>query len=91
MTPSRLVSELTELYSTGNVFIVQAWKVLGRPEGMSLDDFKAVVVAAWRQRLITLARCDMPEALDNAQGSNSAQSETQWYGATFHFVRAQPW
>lgn len=91
MTPNRLVAELTELYGTGNVFIVQAWKVLARPEGMSLDDFKALVVVAWRSRLLTLTRCDMPEALDNAQGSNSTQSEIQWYGAVFHFVRAQPW
>ncbi len=68
------------------VFVADLWKQHGA--GLSLADFKALVVRAWREHRITLTRCDLTEAYD---AQLQAESEVRYYSATFHFVQAQSW
>ncbi len=51
--------------------------------GPNLDAFKSRLIEANRGRLLTLARADMPGAMDRAK---VAASEISYLNSTFHFV-----
>ena len=73
-------------FGADRVFVSAVWKQLGADRdamGPSLDDFKRRLLAANRKLEITLARADMPGAMDR---SAVAASEIAHLNATFHFV-----
>ncbi len=74
------------VFGDRKVFISAAWDALrARPpwSGMSLEDFKARLLAAHRSGAIALARADLVAAMDP---SLVAASETRADGASFHFI-----
>jgi hypothetical protein len=67
-------------------FIGSVWERMRghNPVGdMSLEDFKAQLVAAHRQRLLRITRADLVGAMDPAEVQ---RSEARFQDATFHFV-----
>jgi hypothetical protein len=67
-------------------FIGSVWERMRghNPVGdMSLEDFKAQLVAAHRQRLLRITRADLVGAMDPAEVQ---RSEARYQDATFHFV-----
>lgn len=64
------------------VWIHAAWAV-GRFD-MALIEFKRMLLAANRARLLDLSRCDMPEAFDPYDVRHSGVSDR---GAEFNFIR----
>lgn len=82
---------LTEIGDEGRfgqekVFVSALWHELahrGPPARLSLDHFKQWLVAANRNRWLTLARADVVGAMDPTK---VRESEIQDRGATFHFV-----
>jgi hypothetical protein len=82
---------LTEIGDEGRfgdekVFVSVLWNELahrGTPADLSLDHFKQWLVAANRNRWLTLARADVVGAMDPKK---VRESEIQDRGATFHFV-----
>ena len=73
-------------FGADRVFISALWKQLGEQRdalGPNLDAFKARLLDANRARLLTLARADMPGAMDRAK---VAASEISYLNSTFHFV-----
>jgi len=78
------------VFGDRKVFISSVWQVLrAQPAwtALALDDFKAQLVAAHRDRQLVLARADLVAAMDPAL---VAASETQTDGATFHFIVREP-
>lgn len=78
------------VFGDRKVFISSVWQVLrAHPPwtALPLDDFKARLVAAHRNRELVLARADLVAAMDPAL---VAASETQTDGATFHFIVREP-
>ncbi len=68
------------------VFVSALWKQLGADRdtlGPNLDAFKSRLLDANRACLLTLARADMPGAMDRA---TVAASEISYLNSTFHFV-----
>lgn len=68
------------------IFISALWRAASkdsRLEGMSFEGFKKALLAAHRERLISMARADLVAAMD--EGAVAA-SEFEADGATFHFV-----
>ncbi len=73
-------------FGADRVFISAIWKQLGADRaalGPTLDDFKARLLDANRALALTLARADMPGAMDRAK---VAASEVSCLNSTFHFV-----
>lgn len=73
-------------FGADRVYVSALWKQLGtaRAElGPTFDDFKGRLIAANRSRALTLARADMPGAMDRA---TVAASEIRHLNSTFHFV-----
>ncbi|HKA87997.1 MAG TPA: hypothetical protein VKE22_10040 [Haliangiales bacterium] len=70
-------------FGDNKVFISHVHAALADP-ALDLPAFKARLVDAHRQGLVTLTRADLVEAMDPA---DVAASETRYLGATFHFVR----
>lgn len=73
-------------FGADRVFISALWKQLGEQRdalGPNLDAFKARLLDANRARLLTLARADMPGAMNRA---TVAASEIAYLNSTFHFV-----
>jgi CheY-like chemotaxis protein len=68
------------------IFISAMWRAASRDPrmaGLSFYQFKQALVAAHRERMLTLARADFVAAMDNAA---VVASETAADGATFNFV-----
>lgn len=73
-------------FGADRVFISALWKQLGEQRdalGPNLDAFKARLLDANRAHLLTLARADMPGAMDRMK---VAASEIAYLNSTFHFV-----
>ena len=73
-------------FGADRVFISALWKQLGEQRdamGPNLDAFKTRLIEANRGRLLTLARADMPGAMNRA---TVAASEISYLNSTFHFV-----
>jgi hypothetical protein len=78
------------VFGDRKVFISAVWEALrAMPEwaGLELDDLKARLVAAHRNRELVLERADFVAAMDPALVD---ASETGTDGATFHFVLREP-
>lgn len=78
------------VFGDRKVFISSVWQALREQPpwmALALDDFKAQLVAAHRNRELVLARADLVAAMDPAL---VAASETQTDGATFHFIVREP-
>jgi hypothetical protein len=87
LTTVSLAAAIASIHGTEcKVFVADLWRQHGA--GLSLADFKALVVRAWRERLITLTRCDLTEAYG---AQLQAESEIRYLSASFHFVQAQSW
>lgn len=74
------------VFGDHKVFISSVWDaVRSKPAwtSLTLGDFKAALVAAHRERQLTLARADYVSAMDPAL---VAASEAKTDGATFHFI-----
>lgn len=68
------------------VFVSAIWRQLGeetRFPGLTLDGLKDRLIAANRRQQVTLARADMPGAMDQRE---VAASEIRYLNSTFHFV-----
>ncbi len=83
------VKEAAKASTTGHfgedkIFISHVWRTL-RNQVQGLDDrtFKDRLVEANRERLLSLSRADLVEAMDP---TDVADSETRYLGATFHFI-----
>src|SRR5262245_37411619 len=73
-------------YGTSKVFIAAIWRQLqGSPPfaGLTLDDFKRLLVGANRDRELVLARADVVGAMDRTE---VAESEIVDRGASYNFV-----
>jgi hypothetical protein len=73
-------------FGADRVFISALWKQLGAERdamGPTFDDFKARLLEANRALALTLARADMPGAMNRA---TVAASEISYLNSTFHFV-----
>ena len=73
-------------FGSDRVFVSALWKQLGADRdamGPTFDAFKTRLLDANRARLLTLARADMPGAMDRAK---VAASEISYLNSTFHFV-----
>lgn len=73
-------------FGSDRVFISAIWKQLGENRdamGPTFDAFKSRLIEANRGRLLTLARADMPGAMNRA---TVAASEIVYLNSTFHFV-----
>lgn len=73
-------------FGADRVFISALWKQLGENRdtlGPNLDAFKARLLEANRALALTLARADMPGAMNRA---TVAASEISYLNSTFHFV-----
>ena len=73
-------------FGADRVFISALWKQLGENRdamGPTFDAFKSRLIEANRGRLLTLARADMPGAMNRA---TVAASEISYLNSTFHFV-----
>jgi hypothetical protein len=78
------------VFGDRKVFISSVWHALRATPPWSqldLDDFKARLVSAHRQRELELARADLVAAMDPTL---VAASETRTDGATFHFIVREP-
>jgi hypothetical protein len=78
------------VFGDRKVFISSVWHALRAMPPWSqldLDEFKARLVSAHRQRELELARADLVAAMDPTL---VAASETQTDGATFHFIIREP-
>jgi hypothetical protein len=78
------------VFGDRKVFISSVWHALRATPPWSqldLDDFKARLVSAHRQRELELARADFVSAMDPAL---VAASETATDGTTFHFIVREP-
>ncbi len=73
----------TGRFGDNKVFISHVHAALADP-ALDLPAFKARLLDAHRQGLVTLTRADLVEAMDP---TDVAASETRYLGATFHFVR----
>ena len=73
-------------FGADRVFVSALWKQLGADRdtlGPNLDAFKTRLLDANRRLALTLARADMPGAMDRA---TVAASEISYLNSTFHFV-----
>ena len=73
-------------FGSDRVFVSALWKQLGADRdamGPTFDAFKTRLLDANRARLLTLARADMPGAMNRA---TVAASEICHLNSTFHFV-----
>ena len=73
-------------FGADRVFISAVWKQLGAQRdamGPNLDAFKTRLIDANRALRLTLARADMPGAMNRA---TVAASEIACLNSTFHFV-----
>ena len=73
-------------FGSDRVFVSALWKQLGEQRdamGPTFDAFKSRLLDANRARLLTLARADMPGAMDRA---TVEASEIRYLNSTFHFV-----
>lgn len=73
-------------FGSDRVFVSALWKQLGADRaalGPTFDAFKTRLLDANRARLLTLARADMPGAMNRA---TVAASEVSYLNSTFHFV-----
>lgn len=78
------------VFGDRKVFISSVWQALRAMPPWSqldLDEFKARLVSAHRQRQLVLARADLVAAMDPTL---VAASETRTDGATFHFIVREP-
>jgi hypothetical protein len=78
------------VFGDRKVFISSVWHALRATPPWSqldLDEFKARLVSAHRQRELELARADLVAAMDPTL---VAASETRTDGATFHFIVREP-
>lgn len=78
------------VFGERKVFIASVWDSLRRRPPwatLSLDDFKAQLVAAHRDQQLVLARADLVSAMDPAQVT---ASEIHTDNATFHFILREP-
>lgn len=78
------------VFGDRKVFISTVWDTLRATPAwarLELDEFKARLVSAHRQRELELARADFVAAMDPAL---VAASETRTDGATFHFIVREP-
>jgi hypothetical protein len=78
------------VFGDRKVFISSVWAALRATppwSQLALDDFKARLVSAHRQRELELARADLVAAMDPKL---VAASETRTDGATFHFIIREP-
>jgi hypothetical protein len=73
----------TGRFGDNKVFIAHVHAALADP-ALDLPAFKARLVDAHREGLVTLTRADLVEAMDPR---DVAESETRYLGATFHFMR----
>jgi hypothetical protein len=80
---------MAERYGETKVWISDAYEHFRRLHpAVNFERFAAMLVDANQNRLITLARCDMPHALTKADRVKEEQSEIrQGSYATFHWVR----
>jgi hypothetical protein len=83
------VKEAAKASTTGHfgedkVFISHVWRVLqDQVQGLDERAFKDRLVEANRERLLSLSRADLVEAMDP---KDVADSETRYLGASFHFI-----
>jgi hypothetical protein len=83
------VKEAAKASTTGHfgedkVFISHVWRILQRQaQGLDERTFKDRLVEANRERLLSLSRADLVEAMDP---KDVADSETRYLGASFHFI-----
>lgn len=78
------------VFGDRKVFISSVWHALRATppwSQLALDEFKARLVFAHRQRELELARADLVAAMDPVL---VAASETRTDGATFHFIVREP-
>lgn len=78
------------VFGDRKVFISSVWdalRVMPPWSQLALDEFKARLVSAHRQRELELARADFVGAMDPAL---VAASETATDGTTFHFIVREP-
>lgn len=76
----------TGRFGENKVFINNVWRQLhDQPQiaPLGLDGFKAKLVEANHQRLLTLSRADLVQMMDPR---DVRESETNYLGAVFHFV-----
>jgi hypothetical protein len=83
------VKEAAKASTTGHfgedkIFISHVWRILQK-QARGLDEraFKDRLIEANRERLLSLSRADLVEAMDPRDVSDS---ETRYLGATFHFI-----
>ncbi|HEX8434019.1 hypothetical protein [Archangium sp.] len=83
------VKEAAKASTTGHfgedkVFISHVWRILQKQaRGLDERTFKDRLVEANRERLLSLSRADLVEAMDPR---DVAASETRYLGASFHFI-----
>mgnify|MGYP003505294576 FL=1 len=73
-------------FGSDRVFVSALWKQLGADRdamGPTFDAFKSRLLDANRALRLTLARADMPGAMNRA---TVAASEISYLNSTFHFV-----
>jgi len=69
------------------VLIAHVWNhVKDRFEPLDLAGFKEKLLVANRERLLSLSRADLVQALDP---QDVRESETTWMNATFHFLKTR--
>jgi len=76
----------TGRFGDNKVFINHVWRQLRdepRLAGLGLDGFKAKLVEANRERLLTLSRADLVQVMNPA---DVRESEVSYLNAVFHFV-----
>ncbi|QRN97424.1 hypothetical protein JRI60_52270 [Archangium violaceum] len=71
-------------FGEDKIFISHVWRSLrDQLQGLDEKSFKDRLIAANRERFLSLSRADLVEAMDPA---DVADSETRYLGATFHFI-----
>jgi hypothetical protein len=76
-------------FGGNKVFVAAVWRASQREPGfprLALPEFKARLVEANRDGLLSLSRADLVQAMDPAR---VAESETHYLNAVFHFVRIE--
>lgn len=86
MNTTGLVEMLKEICSEDSILVTQAYRFF--KDEMTLPEFKALLVKAWRERKISLSRCDTPELFIEKQ---VADSEIRYGIARLDMVQAKAW
>jgi len=83
----RIARSAERYRDSARVWIIDVFLRFIRTTPMTIDAFKGRLVEANQQRLVTLARVDLPQALTATERAKEVASETRQLNATFHWIR----